>query len=55
MSVMSQVMNGVWGLYSYPLDFPEPIGVTSSGDILLFFVSCCIIADMMGSVAERRD
>lgn len=55
MSVMSTLMNGVWGLYAHPLDFPQPIGVISSGDILLFFASACIVADMIGSVAERRD
>lgn len=55
MSVMSAIMNGIWDLYAKPLHFPEPIGTTSSGDILLFFASAYIIADLIGSVAERRD
>lgn len=55
MGVMSELMNSVWGLFAYDLRFPEPIGLTSSGDILLFFASCYIVADLVVNVSERRD
>lgn len=55
MGVMEKTMLGVWQLFDTDLQFPEPLGAMSPGDILLFFAAGYLMADTFGSVAERRD
>lgn len=55
MSTFSQLMQGIWGLYDYDLNFPYPLGTMDAGDILLFFATCYLVADTISLVAERRD
>lgn len=55
MGVMGKTMGGVWYIFDKDLRFPEPLGLLSPGDILLFFAAGYLIAETISSVAERRD
>lgn len=55
MGVIERVMVGVWNIWSTDMQFPQPLGAISPGDIILFFACCYMIADAMTGIAERRD
>lgn len=55
MAVIETSMKGVFNLWMMPMQMPQPIGMISMGDIMLFFACCYLIAETVGSVAERRD
>lgn len=55
MQVVETAFQGVFHLFNKDMNMPPPIGTIAMGDIFLFFACGYILADTIGSVAERRD
>lgn len=53
MNIMESSFNGVFQLWFTELRFPEPIGIMTAADIMLFFAASYLIADTVSTIGGR--